>query len=29
MQGDHVRRLMGRFEGVLAGPPQFMNLKPL
>ena len=28
-QGDHVKRLVARFDGILAVPPEFVNLKPL
>jgi quinol monooxygenase YgiN len=29
LQGDHVKTLMSRFDGVLAAPPEFVLLKPL
>src|SRR5579859_4216332 len=29
IQGDHVKRLMNRFEGILAGPPEIVSMTPL
>jgi quinol monooxygenase YgiN len=29
LQGDHVKALMARFEGVLAGPPEIAVRTPL
>ena len=29
LQGDHVKTLMARFEGILAAPPEIAVLKPL
>ena len=29
LQGDHVKRLVARFDGILAVRPEFVNLKPL
>jgi quinol monooxygenase YgiN/predicted ester cyclase len=29
LQGDHVKTLLARFDGVLSGPPEFVFMKPL
>jgi len=29
IQGDHVRTLITRFEGILAAPPEIVLMKPL
>ncbi len=29
LQGDHIKTLMARFDGVLAGPPEIRILTPL
>jgi quinol monooxygenase YgiN len=29
IQGDHVKRLMTRFDGILAAPPEIVVMKPL
>jgi quinol monooxygenase YgiN len=29
LQGDHVKTLMTRFEGVLAGPPEIVPMTPI
>jgi quinol monooxygenase YgiN len=29
LQGDHVKTLIARFDGILDGPPQIVPMKPL
>jgi quinol monooxygenase YgiN len=29
LQGDHLKRLMARFDGILASPPDIMIMNPL
>ena len=28
MQGDHVKTLIARFDGILAAPPEIVSMKP-